>query len=202
MEHYPLRHTVHYAIGKSSRKCIGRFPCGQWSNVWRLGPDGEGRASFERGGGGGGGFEGGGRGGVGQRTPPLVFAHQNSSHVLQGGPAVPLFLDICGHPPSMAPHPVNIPECTVTFLPNQLCKCQLCQRVTQDVTPHNELKAGEMLQGCLRCRNIFQNIENGTKMASALLSWTPWCQGVLSAPHTRPKNPLAYLGTRPADSVV
>ena len=43
VEHYPLRHTVHYAIGKSSRKCIGRFPCGQWSNVWRLGPDGEGQ---------------------------------------------------------------------------------------------------------------------------------------------------------------
>ena len=42
-------------------------------------------------------------------------ATQSNSHVLQGGPAVPLFLDICGHPPSMAPHPVNIPECTVTF---------------------------------------------------------------------------------------
>ena len=42
----------------------------------------------------------------------------------------------------MAPHPVNVLDCTVTFLPNQLCKCQICQRVTQDVTPHSEVKAG------------------------------------------------------------
>ena len=37
-------------------------------------------------------------------------------------------------------------------------------------------------------------------MPPAMLPGTPWCQGILSAPHTWSKNPLAYLCTRPANS--